>query len=219
MLTSANRTPVPAPSANGHPPRRCLNVLVATADPVARAFFEQALPALGHKPVLAGSGGQVLDLCRAAAPDLVIADATLPDADGFELAAAVCRERPVPVILTADDPDLGAVWGAAGCHVLGYLARPLSPEALGVAVAVAVRSFDRIRAAEEEVGQLRQALEDRKVIERAKGAAVRRCGLDEAETYSRMRRLASNHNRKLVEVARQILAAEDVFQGLEEADL
>jgi AmiR/NasT family two-component response regulator len=65
---------------------------------------------------------------------------------------------------------------------------------------------------------LRQALDDRKLIERAKGAVGRRVGLPEDESYRRMRVIASNANRKLVDVARQILGAEDVFHALEEAD-
>ena len=91
MPTTGNRPPVaiPAPSANGHAQRRTLRVIAATADPDARTAFEKALTALGHQPVVTDTGGRLLDLCRAVPPDLVIADAKLPDTDGFELAAAV----------------------------------------------------------------------------------------------------------------------------------
>jgi response regulator NasT len=68
------------------------------------------------------------------------------------------------------------------------------------------------------VAELRQALEDRKLIERAKGAVTRRCGVNEGEAYRRMRKVASHGNRKMVDVAREILAAEDAFLHLEAAD-
>src|SRR5581483_4070299 len=112
--------------------------------------YQKALAALGHQPQLAETGRQALDLCRAASPDVLIVEAKLPDADGLELAAAVCRERPVAVLLASASPDAAAVWAAAECPVLGYLARPFRPEALGAALAVAVRHFERFQALKTE---------------------------------------------------------------------
>jgi response regulator NasT len=196
--------------------RRSLRVLAADADPAARDFYQRALTALGHQPHPAGTGRQAIDLCRTVSPDVVIADARLPDADGIELAASVCGERPIPVILTAADPDAATVWGAAECHIVGYLAKPLRMEALGAALAVAVRCFDRLRQAREEADQLRRTLDDRKVIERAKGLLMRFAGLSEDDAYRRMRGLATRGSRKVVEVAREVITAGDVFAGLTE---
>jgi response regulator NasT len=153
-------------------------------------------------------------MCRAAPPDLIIADARLPDMDGFQLAAAVGRERPVPVVLAGADPDPEAVWGAAEWHVLGYLAKPPDPRVLGAVVAAAVRSFDRLTTLRDEADQLRQTLEDRKAIERAKGMVMRYTGASEEAAYRRMRRMATDRGQKLVEVARSILAAGEVFAQL-----
>jgi response regulator NasT len=214
MPTTANRPATHGPSADGAPARRSLRILAADADPAAREFYHKAIPALGNLPCLAESGRQLLELCRAITPDLVVADARLPDTDGFELAVALCRERPVPVVLVSADPDAAAAWAAADCHVLAYLAKPLRAEALGAAVAVAVRCFERMRALGEEAGQLRQALEDRKVVERAKGILMRLTGLSEDEAYRRMRALATRGSRKVVEVARDVIGAGDVFTHL-----
>ena len=208
-------------TANGHPPSaspplRSLRVIVADADPAARDLYQKSLTGLGHHVCLAETGRQLLELCRAVAPDVVIADARLPDGNGFDLATALCRERAVPVVLASAEPDAGAVWAAAGCHVLGYLAKPLRAEAVGAAVAVAVRCFERLQALGDEVGQLRQALEDRKVIERAKGLLMRFGGLGEDDAYRRMRSLATRGGRKVVEVARDVVAAGEVFGHLTE---
>ena len=217
MPTLANRTTAAAPDTSpARAPRRSLRVLVADADPAAREFYQQALPALGHQVCLADSGRQLLDLCKAVSPDVVIADTRLPDTDGFELAAAVCRERSVPVVLASAEPDAAAVWAAAGPHVVGYLAKPLRADALGAAVAVAARCFERLRALAEEAGQLRQALEDRKVVERAKGLLMRFAGLGEDEAYRRMRVIATRGGRKVADVAREVIAAGDVFGRLTE---
>ena len=79
--------------------------------------------------------------------------------------------------------------------------------------------FDHFQALRKETADLRQALEDRKLIERAKGIVVRRLAVEENEAFRRLRKLASNKNLKLVEVARQILASDELFSLLERADV
>jgi AmiR/NasT family two-component response regulator len=82
-------------------------------------------------------------------------------------------------------------------------------------IALALLRYQHFQALTMESADLRQALEDRKVIERAKGAFMRRLGVDEAEAFRRLRSLASEQNLKLVEVGRRILAAEEVFSLLD----
>ena len=78
---------------------------------------------------------------------------------------------------------------------------------------------EEVRSLRRQVAELQQALEDRKVIERAKGAAMKRLGVDERAAYRRLRQLASREQRKMVEVARSVLDAEAVFLTLEQAGL
>jgi response regulator NasT len=194
------------------PPRRSLGVLAADADPAAQAFYREALTALGHQVCVAESGRQLLDLCKAVTPDLVIVADRLPDATAADLAAALCRDKPLPIVLASD----AATWEAAGCHVMGFLSKPLSRDALAAVVATAARCSAQLRTAREEADQLRQALEERKVVERAKGVVVRYCGLAEDDAYRRLRKLATEGSKKMAEVARDVLAAADVFERLAE---
>lgn len=214
LTAAARRDPPP----DGRPPRQSLRIIVADADPAGREVYRKHLTGAGHDVLPAETGTRLVELCRAVPADLVLVDANLPDVGGVELAAAVCRERPVPVVLAAASPDAAAVWAAADCHVLGYLAKPVGGDALLAAVAVAARNFDRLRALRAEADQARAALEDRKLVERAKGAVVLYTGLSEDEAYRRMRRSATDRGLKLVEVARTILSAAEVFARLGEAD-
>jgi response regulator NasT len=75
--------------------------------------------------------------------------------------------------------------------------------------------FEQHLALRKEGADLKQALEDRKLLERAKGVVMRRLGVDEPDAFRRMRKLASDHNRKLVDVAREVLQAEKVFGTLD----
>jgi len=192
---------------------RPLRIAVADDEPDMRDYFRKILPRLGHQVVAAaGTGRELLELCRAAGPDLVITDIRMPDLDGIDAATLLYQERPVPVILVSayHDPELIARAGAD--HILGYLVKPIKQSDLGPAIALALRRFEQFEALRQEAADLRQALEDRKVIERAKGLLMRRAGLDEQEAFRRLQKVAMDGNRRLIEVAHMILTAEEAFQ-------
>jgi response regulator NasT len=96
-----------------------------------------------------------------------------------------------------------------------YLIKPVKPPDLQAAITLAVARFQEMRKANEEATALRQALEDRKLIERAKGIVARRLRLEEAEAFRKLQKLASVRNRKLAEVSQGVLEADRVFQELE----
>jgi response regulator NasT len=194
---------------------RPLRIAVADDEAEMRLFVRELLPHLGHEVVAeAATGRELVERCRAARPDLVITDVKMPDMDGIEAAAAVNRDRHVPVILVTGYHD-GETLGRAEDHVMAYLAKPVKPVDLGAAVRLATLRFAHLQALAREASDLQEALEARKLIERAKGAVMRRLWVDKEEAFVRLRKLASDHNQKLVEVARQVLSAEEVLRPLE----
>jgi response regulator NasT len=139
----------------------------------------------------------------------------MPDMDGLEAVATVNRLHQVPVILVTAHPDVDFMAGAEAGHVMAYLTKPVKPADLQAAIDLAVLRFEHFQQLSKEASTLRQALEDRKLIERAKGAVMRRSGVGEEEAFRRLRKAASEQNRRLVEVAQEVLAAEEVFQTLD----
>ena len=79
-------------------------------------------------------------------------------------------------------------------------------------IALTLRRFEQFEALRREAADLRQALEDRKVIEKAKGILMKRAGLDEPEAFRRLQKLASEKSRKLIDIAQMILVAEEAVQ-------
>jgi two-component system, response regulator PdtaR len=199
-------------------PSRVLRVVAANSGPAARDFYQAALTRLGHQVQVVSTGLELVEACRLLGPDLVVVATELAEQDGLTAAEIVCRERPVPVVLVGDvfEP-LDVARALATGWVVGCLPRHVGQDTLGAALAFAARQFGHQCALQGEVVELKQALEDRKLIERAKGAVCRRVGLDEHVAYRAMRTVASNANRKLVDVARQVLGAEEVFHTLQEA--
>jgi response regulator NasT len=191
---------------------RPLRIVVADDEPDMRLFLREVLPRLGHQLVgEAGSGKELVECCRRTRPDLIVTDIRMPDGDGIVAAAQVNREVQVPVILVTAHHEDGVLEEGPANHIMAYLAKPVKPVDLQAAIRLAMLRFSHLLALSKEASDLRQALEDRKVIERAKGILMRRLGVDEAESYRRLRCLASSRNIKLVEVGREVLAAEEVL--------
>jgi response regulator NasT len=193
-----------------------LRVVVADDERDVRQFFQELLTHLGHQVVgTAETGRQLIERCRAAPPDLILADIKMPDMDGLEAAEAVNRERAVPVIVVSAHTEPELLQRACSGPVMTYLIKPVKPTDLQAAIVVAVSRFAQMHKAHEEAAHLRQALEDRKLVERAKGIVSRRLRVEEAEAYRKLQKLASVHNRKLADVSQQVLNADKVFQDLE----
>jgi AmiR/NasT family two-component response regulator len=193
-----------------------LRIAVADDEGDMRQFFEEVLTHLGHKVVVnAETGRQLIERCRTTPPDLIITDIRMPDMDGLEAAAAVNRERPVPIVAVSAHSEKELLDRASAGPVMTYLIKPIKPTDLQAAIMLAVARFEQFRKVSQEAASLRQALEDRKVIERAKEIVARRLRLEEAMAFRRLQKLASVRNHKLAEVAQRILEADRVFQELE----
>jgi response regulator NasT len=150
---------------------RPLRIVIADDEPDMRQYFERMLPRLGHKVVATATNGrELVDLCRAENPDLVITDIKMPDVDGIEAALQIEQDRPVPIILVSAYHDAALIQRAEANHILGYLVKPIKHADLEPSIALAVRRFEESQALQKEAEDLRQALEDRKIIERTKAS-------------------------------------------------
>jgi two-component system, response regulator PdtaR len=198
-------------------PATGLRIAVADDERDMRQFFEELLPVMGHQVVaVAETGRQLADSCRGAHPDVVITDIKMPDMDGIAAAAEVNREREVPVVLVSAHTE-GELLARSGAeYIMSYLVKPVKPADLQAAITLAVARFEQYQRIRTEAEGLRQALEDRKVIEQAKGVVMHRLRIGEPEAYHRMRKLSSQQNWKLVDMAHRLLEADTIFKAVEE---
>jgi response regulator NasT len=188
-------------------------IAVADDEPDMRDYFERMLPRMGHQVIsVAENGRQLVEHCLALRPDLVITDINMPEMDGIAAAVAIFKQCPVPVILVSGYHDRELIERAEADHIQAYLIKPIKKADLEPAIALAVARFGQFQALRKEADDLRQALDDRKLIERAKGVLMRRAGLDEPTAFARLQHIASEHNLKLVEAARSLLLADRAFQ-------
>jgi len=190
---------------------RSLRVLIADDDGLTLMALRKALTALGHTVVgEAGDGQQAVRLASEQDPDLVILDVRMPAMDGLEAARQIQKGRPTPIVFLSAHTESGLGGEAADAGANAYLVKPFTCEQLKPALELALVNFGKSRQLEEKLQQMNEALEARKLIERAKGIFMRQTGLDEEGAYLKLQKTARNENRKLVDVARAIIMAEQL---------
>jgi two-component system, response regulator PdtaR len=190
-----------------------LRIAVADDEPDMRDYFRKVLSHLGHEVVaVAENGAELVKLCSESQPDLIITDIAMPEMDGLEALREISRETPTPAILVSAHHDGEHIARASKEQVLAYLVKPIKKDDLAPAIALAMQRYREFQALHQQAADLRQALEDRKLIERAKGILMTRAGLDEPSAFRRLQKLSSDRNQKMVELARTIVDAEEVLQ-------
>jgi response regulator NasT len=191
---------------------RSLRIVVADDEPRMREWFRKVLPILGHEVVAAAeTGRQLVEHCRSLHPDLVITDIKMPDMDGIEAAVQFYRDGPVPVILVSAYHDHELIERAEADHIMAFLVKPIKQAHLEPAIGIAIKRFSQFQELRNEAANLRQALADRKIIERAKGLLMKQSGIDEEEAFRRLQKLARDKNRKLVEIAEMFLVVDETL--------
>lgn len=193
-----------------------LRITIADDEPRMRDYLWQSLDRMGHTVVSAArTGRELVDQCRQHQPDLVICDVKMPEMDGIDAAEEVYQFLAVPVILVSAFHDKDLIHRASRRHILAYLVKPIKETDLLPAITVAMDRWQEFQTLRSETASLKQALEDRKIIERAKGVLMLRAGLSEPDAFRRLQKLASSKNMKLVKIAHMVVTAEEALATAE----
>lgn len=182
--------------------------LIVDDEPLLRRQVAEVLAAYGFDELVeAGNGQQAVDLALSEKPLLVVMDVSMPVKDGVSAAAEINRKMPVPIVLLTATTDSETVARARDAGVMNYLLKPFREEQLAVVIDLAIDQYIRVSNLEDEVSKLKETLETRKLVERAKGALIKQ-GMSEPEAYRKMQKLAMDKRKSLREVADAILLME-----------
>ena len=227
MTVVRPESPEPSPERGGRPssfevrgsaaapdPTRTatpLRVLLATRLAEESAELGRLLTRLGHQVV--GASASAADAGSRAAtlhPDAILLDVgLLGEEEGASVEAVAAVAPGVTVLLYCGDPNVRVSDREVDAGTaIAYLPSPVPPGYLDAALRVAVRRERALEVARHEAAEARQQLEDRKLVERAKGVLMRRTGMNEQDTYSMMRRQSQDRSVRLVDIARDILNSE-----------
>ena len=144
-------------------------------------------------------------------PDLIIVDAESAARDALEHVVMATRDERRPIVMFTNDNDTSHVRDAVAAGVSAYIVAGLAPERIRPILDVAMARFQHEQALRRELADVRTELQDRKLIDRAKGLLMQRQGLSEQQAFDKLRKAAMDRGLKLGEVAQRILDAADLL--------
>lgn len=189
-----------------------LKAVIAEDEQLTRTIIRARLEKLGHTVVAeAGDGAQAIEAARIHKPDVIIMDIKMPVMDGIEAARSILSETPCAILFLSSFNEQELVEQATDTGALAYLMKPFRKEDLAPALEMAVRRFRQIKSQQREIDDLKETLETRKIIERAKGILMDRHHMSEEEAFKRIHFQARNQNKKMREIAQSIITAADLI--------
>jgi response regulator NasT len=192
-----------ADTPTGTPP---LRVLIAEDEALIRLDLREMLEEEGLEVIgEAADGEQAVAMAKQLGPDLVICDIKMPKMDGIAAAGEIAGNRIAPVIMLTAFSQRDLVERARDAGAMAYLVKPFQKRDLLPAIEMATSRFAEIKALEAEVGGLKERLEARKLIERAKGALMTKHGLSEPEAFRWIQRAAMDNRTSMRAVSELIL--------------
>jgi AmiR/NasT family two-component response regulator len=188
-----------------------LRIVIADDESIIRLDLKETLQRMGHQVVAeAGDGSTAVELVRQHKPDLAILDVKMPEMDGVDAAKEIARERLAPVLLLTAYSQQDLVRRAMDAGVFAYVVKPFTESDLLPAVGVAIARFREFSAIADEASNLAQALETRKIVDRAKGIIMDKHGLREQEAFRRIQQQSMNTRKSMREIAEAIIIASEV---------
>jgi len=179
-------------------------ILIADDEPLIRTDLRESLEELGYRVVAeARDGREALELIEQTRPDIAILDIKMPHVDGIAIAESVASRLPVILLTAYSDKNL--INGAREAGVMAYLTKPFRQKDLSPAIELAVSHFLEQSSLSERVSELRDQLESRKLIEKAKGLLMDVEGLTEKEAYRHIQQMSMKKNKPMKEVAGAII--------------
>jgi two-component system, response regulator PdtaR len=189
-----------------------VRIVIAEDEALIRMDLREMLEDEGHEVVgEARDGAQAIELARAKRPDIIFMDVKMPNVDGIEAARTISAESIAPVVMVTAYSQASIIDEAARAGAMGYVVKPFTRAEIVPAMQIAVSRFAEMAALAEQVADLEERLETRKLLDRAKGILMTG-GITEPEAFQRLQRQAMDKRRSLREVAEAVITAHEVME-------
>ena len=189
-----------------------LKILLASSVVEHVSDFEQVLDGAGHTLATREiNGNRILLWYEQFRPDVLIVDVETVTEDMFASLQQIISRNPCPIIVFTHDDNRISIGRAISAGISAYVVKGFSPKRIVPLIDTAIHRFNQTINVQKELVATQHKLEERKMIERAKGIVMRKSAVDEAVAYKTLRDMAMNRNMKLAEVAKSIVTASELM--------
>lgn len=194
------------------PPDKPTTILIADDEHLVAEGMKNHLEELGFKVIgPAGDGHEAVDLCTKFHPDMAVMDIQMPDVDGIEAADRIFTEHAIPVVMFSAYSDSTYVESSAEAGVFGYILKPVTRDQLRVGINIAWSRYLSWAEQNIEIEELKERLDQRRIIEQAKWILVKRKGVEEPEAMKMLQKQARNNRKTLIEVANAVVESDSLL--------
>jgi two-component system, response regulator / RNA-binding antiterminator len=191
-----------------------LRIVIIDENPMRAAILEDGLREAGHASIVHISEMTgLLDRIYALDPDVIVIDLENPSRDVLEQMFQVSRAVRRPVAMFVDQSDAASIQAAVDAGVSTYVVDGMRKERIRPILDVTISRFHAFARLQDELAAAKEALEERKLVERAKGILMKSRKLSEEDAYALLRKTAMNRKRKLVEIAESVVTAAHLLDG------
>lgn len=184
-----------------------LNVTIVDEDPSRSIILERALKDAGYNIIaILSSSDNLLMHIEKEQPDVIIVDLESPNRDSLESMRIVTKHNPKPIVMFTNDADHSMIGEAINAGVSAYVVDGFNESRIKPIMDVAIARFREFQALRTELQKTRDTLDERKIIDKAKGIVMAQRDCSEEEAYKILRKLSMENNRRIFEVAEQIIS-------------
>ena len=196
------------PVATSQPPKSSLNVLVIDENSIRAAIIELGLREAGYQRVtVVDDMNGLARRIEAINPDVIVIDIENPNRDMLESIFQISRAVARPIAMFVDKSDEDSIIAAVDAGVSAYIVDGLKKERVKPILEMAVSRFNAFNRLQRELADAKSALEERKIIDRAKGILMKMRGLSEDEAFALLRQTAMNEKKKIADIAQSVVTA------------
>jgi response regulator NasT len=190
-----------------------LQIVIVDESPVRAAILEDGLREAGFVQVVRiEKTTNLLARIYTLDPDVILIDLENPSRDVLEQMFQVSRAVKRPIAMFVDQSDSASIQASVDAGVSAYIVDGLKKERMRSILDLCISRFNAFSRLQTELEQTKTALEERKVIDRAKGILMKAKNLSEETAYGLLRKTAMNENRKIAEVAQSVVTAAELFK-------
>ena len=189
-----------------------LRIVVVDEDPLRAAVIEDGLREAGHLHISRiDDTTRLLERLQALDPEVIVIDLASPSRDVLEQMFRVSRTVHRPIAMFVDQSDSAMINAAIDAGVSAYVVDGLRKERVKSILDMTISRFNAFARLRAELDEAKSQIEDRKVIDRAKGILMKARNIPAAQAYTMMRKVAMNENRRIAEIARSIITASELL--------